>query len=377
MVGAGWSITVEAAAGQRLSLAPSYTQQQALNASLSSAPPLTNNLGTFNIVIVPGPGLAANAPALAAFNNAAAAWASRISDPITVTINADLTTTGPNGNPFGSNTIGATQTVTLQGGYDTVRNAMVSDAAAQPAFTQNQIVTALPTSAQFSATLPSGRSLSGNLLVTKANAKALGFTGLDAPPASGGFGPSDAIIDFNTNFTFDYDNSNGVSPGEIDFQTSATHEIGHVLGFTSSVDTIDTTTSATTPTISPTTLDLFRFGRLSGNPATTSDFTTFSRNLVPGVDTITDDTTNEYRMSTGINGGDGEQASHWKDNNFTGSLIGIMDPTLPAATVENLTDADFRAIDLIGYDVTPEPGAVAMFLIFVPALLRRRRSRAS
>jgi hypothetical protein len=45
----------------------------------------TQNLGTFSLVIVPGSTLAGNAAALAAFNRAANAWASRISDPITVT----------------------------------------------------------------------------------------------------------------------------------------------------------------------------------------------------------------------------------------------------------------------------------------------------
>ena len=36
--------------------------------------PTTSNLGGFNIVIVPGPGLAGNAAALAAFNRAADQW---------------------------------------------------------------------------------------------------------------------------------------------------------------------------------------------------------------------------------------------------------------------------------------------------------------
>src|SRR4051812_1087010 len=73
------------------------------SATLQAVPSLPSNLGTFNIVIVPGAGLASNAPALAAFNRAALAWSSRISDPITVTINADLTTTQPGGGTFPGN----------------------------------------------------------------------------------------------------------------------------------------------------------------------------------------------------------------------------------------------------------------------------------
>lgn len=345
--------------------------------SLQSAPPTTNNLGTFNIVIVPGPGLSANAPALAAFNRAALAWSSRISDPITVTINADLSTTDPNGNPFGANIIGSTSSVSLQGGYDVVRNQLVADSNAQIVGVANKsAISALPTAAQFTATLPAGRSLSGNVILTKANAKAMGFTGLDAPPASGGFGPSDANVVFNSAFTFDYDNTNGVSAGTIDFQTAATHEIGHVLGFTSSTDTVDTTTAATTPTISPTVLDLFRFDRAGTNhPATLTDFTNKPRDLTPGVDTITSDLSQEFRMSTGVNGGDGQQASHWKDDAQTGSFIGIMDPTLASGMTEPVTEADYRAMDLIGYDVipAPEPAALGLCAAACFGLLARRR----
>lgn len=341
--------------------------------NLAIAPPQTSNLGTFNIVVVPGSGLASNAPALAAFDRAALAWASRISDPITVTINADLSTTAPGGGTFMPSTIGSTSSISLSGGYDTVRNAMVADAAAQPSgsLANNAAVAALPTAAQFSATLPAGRSVSGNLQLTKANAKALGFSGLDTQ-----FGTSDATIVFNSAFNFDYDNTNGVTAGSIDFQTAATHEIGHALGFTSSVDSIDTTTATQLPTVSPTTLDLFRFARTGTNhPMTITGFTNDPRDLTPGDDTVTSDLANEYRMSTGVTNGDGNQASHWKDDGLTGQYIGIMDPTLASGTTESLTDADFRAMDLIGYDIAPEPSTIGLLVIAAGvALLMRRRA---
>ena len=46
--------------------------------------------GATPILINPGAGLAANLPALASFNRAAAEWGSIFSDPITVTVAADL-----------------------------------------------------------------------------------------------------------------------------------------------------------------------------------------------------------------------------------------------------------------------------------------------
>jgi hypothetical protein len=349
-------------------------------AHLSLAPPKANNLGGFNIVIVPGSGLAGNAPALAAFQRAAQTWAARISDPITVTIDADLSTAQPGGGAFPANVIGSTQSVGLEGGYDEIRNQMVADANAQVGFSaaNNTIVAHLPTAAQFVATLPTGRSLSGNLQLTKANAKALGFADLDLPEELGGFGASDGKIVFNSAFAFDYDSSNGVSGGTIDFQTVATHEIGHALGFISEVDSIDQMTSTNYPAVTPTTLDLFRFSRVGANhPTTPVAFTTAPRDLVPGADDVTTDLVNEYRMSTGLSFGDGQQASHWKDDGQTGLFIGVMDPTLSFGVTEPVTDADFQAFDLMGYDVVPEPAGAGFLVVAAFGLLAsRRRSRA-
>jgi MYXO-CTERM domain-containing protein len=90
-------------------------------------------------------------------------------------------------------------------------------------------------------------------------------------------------------------------------------------------------------------------------------------------------------MSTGVGGGDGNQASHWKDDFiftddtiYFGPLIGLMDPTLPYGVTEEISDADLRAMELIGYD-TPEPGAgAALTLVAVTTLAgRRRRTRPS
>src|SRR5687768_11251915 len=159
------------------------------------------------ITIVAGAGLAGNAPALAAFNRAAVAWSSHFSDPINVMINADLADLGNGG------VIGSANSVSLAGSYNLVRNQMVADASDEA---DDTIVASLPTAAQFTAGINAGFTLSGNIALTKANAKALGFTGLDAV-----FGVSDGTITFNNQFGFDYDNSNGITPGTMDFETVA------------------------------------------------------------------------------------------------------------------------------------------------------------
>src|SRR5688500_11276973 len=94
------------------------------------------------IVIVPGAGLASNAPALAAWNRAANAWGNILTDPITVTVNADMFNMGS------PSILGATSAVFLGAGYNTIRNQMVVDAGNEP---DDAIVASLPTAAQFGA----------------------------------------------------------------------------------------------------------------------------------------------------------------------------------------------------------------------------------
>src|SRR5262245_11978839 len=308
------------------------------------------NFGGFSLVIAPGPTLAANAPAMAAFNHAANAWSAYISDPITVTISADLA-------PLDPNIIGSTFPIRLLGGFDTVRDQLIADAADEPS---NAVVASVPTAATYSSFVPVGFTLGGQMLLTKANAKAMGFVGLDQT-----FGVSDGIIRFSTNFSFDFDRSNGVTPGQVDFQTVAMHEIAHILGFTSNVDQVDNALfNGQVASVTPTPLDLFRFENDTPNdPTTLADFATFPRSLVPGAESITDDLANEWQMSTGGFAGDGRQASHWKDDSLTGTLVGVMDPSLPSGVAENITSADLRALDLIGYEIVPEPSSVALLIV--------------
>ncbi|RME93809.1 MAG: PEP-CTERM sorting domain-containing protein [Verrucomicrobia bacterium] len=149
------------------------------------------------------------------------------------------------------------------------------------------------------------------------------------------------------------------------------------MGFYSVVDTVDQSSSGT---VNPTTLDLFRFANGgAADPSNASEFTTFARNLEPGTTAITDVITPlfnaaaETLMSTGVNHGDGNQASHWKDN----LGLGLMDPTLAYGEIGQITDADLLAMDLIGWDVlfVPEPQALAGTAILLLGLAFGRRLR--
>lgn len=325
------------------------------------------NLGTFDINIVAGGGLTGTA--LAAFQRAAAQWEAFISDPITVNIDANLAALGPG-------IIGSTSSVLLSGGYNVIRNQMVADAADE-LNAVNSIVGFLPTSAQFTAFVPNGGILDGNMAATKANLKAMGFSTALLDGVAGT--TSDGSITFSSAFAFDYDNSDGITPGTMDFETVAAHEIGHALGFVSWVDAID---AGFITDIEPMPWDLFRFrDNSAGNdPATAGEFTTFPRDLVPGSVAIFDDVTVEALVSTGVGSGDG-QASHWKD-----SLgLGIMDPTLSSGEVVLISALDRRLLDVIGYEVTynqeaavPEASTNAVLLggaLLAGTWLNRRRTQ--
>lgn len=328
-----------------------------------------------DIVINPGPELAANMPALEAFNRAAARWESIFSDPITVNINANVFNFGV-GN---ENVIGSASSTILGTFYDDVVFAMMLDAVDEPS---NSIVFSLPSANAFSAHLPNGFSLwdvpNRYVLLTSANAKALGAT----------WAGVDAEIQFNTAFSFDYDNSDGVGSGLMDFETVAAHEIGHALGFVSVVDDVDFflsnpsafpgefTDEMGNKLIDPFTLDLFRFpsGAIPTDPLS---FLTTPRELRPGGAASFSDLDSAYGFSTGFDNGDGNQASHWKADELTAVYIGMMDPTLSFGVAQNITDADIRALDLIGWDVVvPEASTYAaggfLALGFGSLWLRRR-----
>lgn len=312
-------------------------------------------VSALDIVIDPSAALSGNAPALAAFNRAAEQWEAVFTDDILVTVTGDLSSFGSGS----ENVIGSTGSFFLQDAHDNIVGQIQAEGAAT-----NPILNFLPTSAQFNANLSPGDSITGNITGTKANLKALGYGGLD-----GIFGVSDGTISFNSDFTFDYDNSDGITGGTMDFETVALHEIGHLLGFTSVVDQFDGATGSANLMV----LDLFRFD--SANlPTTTAEFTSFSRELSPGTAASFTDLNTTVEMSTGRTEGDGNQASHWKDN----LGLGIMDPTLAFGELVPIGANDILAFDLIGWDIAvpvPEPTSSLLLLGAAAAgiMLRRRK----
>lgn len=316
-----------------------------------------------------------NAQADAGFQQAAALWSAQYNDPITINITAGYQNLG-NGGIIGS--AGSTKVVI---GYQAFRTALVADFALNPNNgTDPQVIASLPNTSGVawrrnslvdgSTVVDNDGSSNNNFLaVNTANAKALGlFTGNAAA--------SDATINFNSQFAFDFDRSNGINGGQVDFIGVAFHEIGHALGFVSGVDSYDTAGFSTTnennfnnnfAIFSP--LDLLRYSSADG----VRDVR-FNQSSYLSID---GGVTNRGNFSTGNNRGDGRQASHWKDNDLTGTYLGAMDPTLANGQLVAFSVNDGRALDAIGYDVVPEPGTLLALGAGFAALAARRRRRKS
>jgi hypothetical protein len=168
-------------------------------------------------------------------------------------------------------------------------------------------------------------------------------------------GGTSASMSINTDFSWDYDPTNGVTGGTYCFQSVLAHEVGHALGFVSAADN---------PSGGQMELwDAFRFARLDGandyNPDDVTDFETQARLVdydTPNDDHntvfyLSDGTEIEYRMSDG----DPSQASHWRQN----SVAAIMQPAFGSGSTyypNFYRTPDIEAFDLMGWDYSPEPG---------------------
>ncbi|MBW8001141.1 MAG: hypothetical protein FVQ80_03860 [Planctomycetes bacterium] len=205
----------------------------------------------------PGSGIIANTPALDAFNRAAQTWQNYLGDDVTLNININMAS-------LGTGILGSASTSSYYANYDFIRD-MVATGADTGSSIEAATLSYLPTAAQYSTYAPVGFTLSGDMEATRANLLALGVS----QAGLGGLGTPDASITFSTNFTWDYDDSDGITAGAFSFESVATHEIGHSLGFVSEVDYADYILSlSATAALRPSPLDLFRFA--ADNVPTTS-----------------------------------------------------------------------------------------------------------
>jgi hypothetical protein len=302
--------------------------------------------GGLKIILRATPQLESNSAAKAAFLRAAAAWEAIIRSPITVVIDVDYGLTRF-GEQFPSSVLGSTdpQEYGTGNSYPEIRNKLVAGASSEQ---ELSLYNSLPF-----ASVPTDLGPTANVFTPTATLRALGILKPIADPDGErgvlDFPPS---IGFNSAFQFDFDSSDGVDSDKRDFETTATHEIGHALGFTSLVG--ERELEPTVP-LFISIWDLFRF-----RPGTTlSTIPTALRILSSGGEARFFAGGPELALSTGrikgSVGGDGQQASHWKDDLVTGQHIGIMDPTLEQGAHYTISVNDRAALNLFGYQLAAEP----------------------
>lgn len=327
------------------------------------------------------------------FNEAAGYWESLLSDDVTVRIDWDFAS-------LGAGVLGQASSSRTAQYYTDVRSALVSDiktsfdASAVSNLQSASTLTVVSNGETAGALDASVRIDNGDfepynvgLAVTQANAKALGlFSAHDTTSADGN-------IAFSSDFSWDFDASDGIAAGSFDFVGTAAHEIGHSLGFISGVDGLDSFAGPSGPGAPMTladfeqyvwgsVLDLFRFS----SDSVSRDLLDWAVGLAPDGSypffSIDGGLTALADFSTGAYNGDGWQASHWRE---LYPSLGIMDPAIAAGEFTQFKAVDVLAMDVIGWDLfiaaSAEAPLPAALWLTVGGLLvmgwKRRRGAAS
>ncbi len=328
-------------------------------------------------------GTGASDQMIAGFQQAAALWSSHFNDPITLNVTIQSLKL-----PAGQ--IGGTSAFYDSYSYTNLRNALVNDRHSaddfsstshlQPGATFSMLINktandpggVVSSNPYFDTGLggpgQAGPENNNILRMTSANAKALGLM-------AGNDSGQNATITMTTLQQFDFNRSNGITPGTVDFVGVAAHELGHMLGFVSGVDVL--AGNAAAPGLNDnqlkfvTPIDLYRYSSRSigaGGGIGVNDWTLDNTSKYFSVD---GGQTSIAPFATGTS----YEASHWVDN----LGLGIMDPSAASGEFLSIGNNDLRAFDVMGYDLTPTPEPSSAIVLGVAGafgiLLRRQEGQ--
>ena len=321
--------------------------------------------------------------ALQAFRRAAARWERVITSPLTVVIDVDY---GPL--RFGTGEYAPTTIASANSALQFYSGTASSGEVVAQLMTRNTgnsqlqaLYDAIPVPTPSTAGPDLGRAIGGLIPL-----QALGVrpATINPDPEVNPFGTV-PNIGFNSALNYDFDPNDGIDSDKTDFEAVVAHEIGHALAFTSAIGF-----TQAPPFFTP--WDLFRVRPDDVAPGESltdgQGWEDAPRVVTPGPANtevlvvengeeyfvpvqVTFDGLTEYETSTATGareGGDGQQASHWRDDALRPpSLgderkIGIMDPTIGRGEQIDLSFADVRLLQLTGFEVNFDPPTATIAL---------------
>jgi hypothetical protein len=312
---------------------------------------------TFNFSYAPGVTL----EQMTGFEMAGRIWSTYLTDNVTVNLHVEMT------DRLDKNVLGgAIPKVNTKQDYTQFRNKLSQDAKSADDLLANSNLSSGTVKAQFDLYqfgANFGKNVDTSLMdINSANAKAVGMMSATDTQLDG-YLLINKLMNQSVTWNYDYTRSSAASANSIDFLSTVVHEIGHVLGFVSSVDRsgwlssrVNTTSEQanyeanikervthTTP------LDLFRYSQEIGISRDLSMGGAISFSLNAGVQAVASASFASGKDT--IAGGDGRQGSHWKD---IPTPFGIMDPTLGLAERASIAALDLRAFDVIGWNLSAQ-----------------------